>query len=386
MNRKVIKLLDVLDLIDKISETDDEEEYIVSENILRKKIPRLNVVISNPDQILKDSKNPLESMDENEFLEKYKFTKEVTNEILQMILYGLKKYTNRGHPVPPIIELLITLRFLATGDFQSNTGDKVSQPTVSRIIKKITTLLTELKLRFIKFPEKSDSKKVFTKFQSFGEFPEVLGCICSTQIGIKCPGKAIADEYLNDNGYYSLHCQIITGPNLEFYDIISRWPGSTNENKIFSISEARQRFEYHQLEGVLLAPINYAPNSFVMTPIPNLNLRSSVAEWKYNDSHRKTYSGQTAIDLWKRRFKCLQIILNNKEDTTQNIITACAVLHNIARQRNINLSAKDEMAPITELKGKEAAKRKYPVDLDYFNLNDPIGVMERNSFVQKNFG
>lgn len=381
MNRKVIKLLDVLDFIDKISETDDEEdEYLeISKNILRKKIPQIKFVYPEV-KIMKDNNNPMESMDEDEFLQKYKFTKEVTNEILQMILYGLRKYTNRGHPVPPIIELLITLRFLATGDFQSNTGDKVSQPTVSRIIKKITTLLTELKLRFIKFPEKSDSKRVFTKFQSFGEFPEVLGCISSTHIGIKCPGKAIADEYLNEKGYYSLHCQIITGPNLEFYDIISRWPGSTNENKIFSISEARQRFEYHQLEGVLLAPVNYAPNSFVMTPI--LNLRSNVAEWKYNDSHRKTYSGQTSIDLWKRRFKCLQIILNNKEDTTQNIITACAVLHNIARQRNISLSSVDETAPILELKGKEAVKKNYP-DMDY--LNDPIGVVERNSFVQKNF-
>lgn len=382
MNRKVIKLLDVLDLIDKISETDDEEEenLEVSKNIFKRKIPQIKVI--NPDaKIIKDSNNPMESMNEEEFLQKYKFTKEVTNEILQMILYGLRKYTNRGHPVPPIIELLITLRFLATGDFQSNTGDKVSQPTVSRIIKKITTLLTELKLRFIKFPEKSDSKKVFTKFQSIAEFPEVLGCISSTHIGIKCPGKAIADEYLNEKGYYSLHCQIITGTNLEFYDIISRWPGSTNENKIFSISEARQRFEYHQLEGVLLAPVNYAPNSFVMTPI--LNLRSNVAEWKYNDAHRKTYSGQISIDLWKRRFKCLQIILNNKEDTTQNIITACAVLHNIARERNINLSTEDQMTPISELKGKDAVKRNYPVDMDY--LNDPIGVMERNSFVQKNF-
>lgn len=92
--------------------------------------------------------------------------------------------------------------------------------------------------------------------------------------------------------------------------MISRWPGATHENKIFNISEVYQRFEYNQLTGILLADNNYNTRSFVMTPIDNPQTGS---EWRYNEAHSSTYTIPDAIDLWKRRFKCLQNVINNAE-------------------------------------------------------------------------
>lgn len=92
--------------------------------------------------------------------------------------------------------------------------------------------------------------------------------------------------------------------------MISRWPGATHENKIFNISEVYQRFEYNQIGGVLLADHNYNTRSFVMTPIDSPR---TANEWRYNEAHRATYTVPDAIELWKRRFKCLQNVINNAE-------------------------------------------------------------------------
>lgn len=106
------------------------------------------------------------------------------------------------------------------------------------------------------------------------------------------------------------HWQIICGPDLQFYEIISRWPGATNENKIFNISEIHQRFDYNKMEGILLANCNYVNSSFVLTPI---NVVTHEKQMKYNEAHMRTYAIWDAINLWKRRFKCLQTLLNHKE-------------------------------------------------------------------------
>lgn len=72
---------------------------------------------SHPKRGLNDMENPMENCTEKEFEKCYRFNKETVRDILNMILYGLTKHTNRGQPIPPIIELLITLRFLSSGKY-----------------------------------------------------------------------------------------------------------------------------------------------------------------------------------------------------------------------------------------------------------------------------
>lgn len=72
-----------------------------------------------------------------------------------------------------------------------------------------------------------------------------------------------------------------------------------------------QRFEYNQMDGgVMLADKNYTLRSFVLTPV---ECPRDVKEWRYNEAHKKTYIVPDAVDVWKKRFKCLQTVLNNKE-------------------------------------------------------------------------
>lgn len=69
----------------------------------------------NPTKGLIDGQNPLEILSNEQFVKIYRFSKECVEDILQMISYGLTKCTNRGKPFSPMVQLLITLQFLATG-------------------------------------------------------------------------------------------------------------------------------------------------------------------------------------------------------------------------------------------------------------------------------
>lgn len=104
---------------------------------------------------------------------------------------------------------------------------------------------------------------------------------------------------------------------MEFFEMISRWPGATNENKIFNISEMHQRFEYNQLDGILLASKWYANRNFILTPVEH---PKNVKEWQFNEAHRVTYNIFETVELWKRRFKCLQTVLNNKEGSLTSFL------------------------------------------------------------------
>ncbi|KAJ6648288.1 putative protein arginine N-methyltransferase 6.1 [Pseudolycoriella hygida] len=350
LHHNFFQIINFLDQLDQLGDSDNDNDDAVEKCTRRlfrgettptgldelKEQTDQRCYVWNPTKGLMDGQNPLEILSNEQFVKIYRFSKECVEDILQMISYGLTKFTNRGKPFSPMVQLLITLQFLATGSFKTKKNFIVSQPTISRIIKKVSSLLSELRLRFIKIPEKTDFKNISSEFLAEGNFPEVFGCIGSTHIPIKSPGKSICDGYYNENGFYSFRVFMVCGPDLSFYELISRWPGATQENKIFNISEIHQKFQFNQLEGVLLADNNYPMSNFVMTPVEQPR---NVEDCMYNDCHKNTYNIDKVVKLWKQRFKCLQGVLNNKEDTTQMIIQATAVLHNIAIQRKQPLTS-----------------------------------------------
>ncbi|KAH7963569.1 hypothetical protein HPB52_021645 [Rhipicephalus sanguineus] len=131
---------------------------------------------------LKDRLNPMEAYDEHEFLCRYRFTKSAENA------------DGRKFPLPPLMQLLIALRFYGAGTFQLVSGNlvNVSQPTVSRGI---------------------------------------------------------------------------TGPDLQFYDVVASWPGSAHDSRIFDSSRARVMYETDAITGIPLGDMSYACRSYLMTPL-----------------------------------------------------------------------------------------------------------------------
>ncbi|KAH7976017.1 hypothetical protein HPB52_007588 [Rhipicephalus sanguineus] len=139
-----------------------------------------------PRPALRDRGNPMELYDEEQFHARYRFTK---NAVLQLPLQ--ESGDNRGRPVPPMLQLLMALRFYGAGTFQTVTGDlvRIPQSTVCRAVGKVTLLIAKhLYSMLVRFPQPAGFPKVMWDFYEVAEFPGVTGCVDCTHVRINSPG------------------------------------------------------------------------------------------------------------------------------------------------------------------------------------------------------
>ena len=244
--------------------------------------------------------------------------------------------TNRNHSLPNTLRILITLRFLATGSFLSVISDifNVHQSTVSRIINEIVSALVNLAPLFLNFPSGQTAQAVKRSFYDLGGFPGVLGAVDCCHIRIQAPKSESKQSYICRKGYPSINVQAVADTNYMFLNIVARWTGSVNDSRIFRNSGLCSEFETGVHSGYLLGDSGYGSKHFFMTPFLK---PITAAQKRYNIAHKKTrVVVEQMFGQWKRRFHCLhaEIRLPNPETICQ-VITACAVLHNIAKLRNL---------------------------------------------------
>ncbi|KAJ8928827.1 hypothetical protein NQ314_018547 [Rhamnusium bicolor] len=261
--------------------------------------------------------------EDNEFIKRYCFRKtSVMDVLLPLVFNRLAKNNNRGLPIAPVIQLLIALRFYATGNFQGHFS-------IHSITCNKKYLWHWQKTRnFVKFPETlHEQQENIMKFYNVANFPNVAACVDCTHITIGNPGGEIGEIFRNRKRQFSLNVQVASGPNMEILDIDVRYPGSTHDSVIFDRSALRVRFETRQIEGILLGDNGYACQTYLLTPVVNPG-----PEQNYNRSHISTRNiVERLFGAWKRRFPCLRRVLLTKLETSVAVICATAVLYNIAR-------------------------------------------------------
>ena len=115
-------------------------------------------------------------------------------------------------------------------------------------------------------------------------------------------------------------------------DIVARWPDSSHDSTIFNHSRLRAHLEGNEFgNGVVLCDSAYAVGPHMLPP---LQAPQSWEEQLYNESQIRTRNVvEKFYGVWKARFPILSlgIQLTNQ---IQNVIVACAVLHNVARKNN----------------------------------------------------
>lgn len=116
-----------------------------------------DVAIRRPRLILV-RRNPFIEYDNVDFRTRFRIRKACAEEILNLIGNNLVFLSNRNRPITPMNQLLITLRFYATGSFQLCTGDhfNVSKATICRIVKKVTHHVALLRPQFVHLPRNNN--------------------------------------------------------------------------------------------------------------------------------------------------------------------------------------------------------------------------------------
>ncbi|CAH2091630.1 unnamed protein product [Euphydryas editha] len=148
-----------------ISESSSDDE-IVAEYVLMRR-----------PKVFRPRNPPLGHWDEVDFCQRYRLSKESVIWIIRNIGDELKRPTERNYAVTPMEQLLLTLRFYATGNMQQCSGDLsgVSKSTACKIIHAVSRHIC-LKLKyFIAMPQTAaELRDVVESFFNIAKFPSVV--------------------------------------------------------------------------------------------------------------------------------------------------------------------------------------------------------------------
>lgn len=147
--------------MDSSSYSSTEDEFLLDVMNLLPREPREHV-----------RQNPL-VMEDLEFKRKYRFSKEVVEHILHLILPAIAYEGNRNHPIAPMTQLLIALRFYATGSVQNLIAVYMNVSTASICSHKTC----DISYCSSKAPIFKDISSTKESFYQIAQFPGVIGCI-----------------------------------------------------------------------------------------------------------------------------------------------------------------------------------------------------------------
>ncbi|RVE39824.1 hypothetical protein evm_015526 [Chilo suppressalis] len=290
-------------------------------------------------------RNYYEEYDEESFKTRFRLSKSSALDVLQLIEHQLEFPNDKNNSLSPINQLLLTLRFYATGCHQLTIGDfcGVSRTTANRVIHRVTAAIATLGHNNIKFPQtEADIRKTQIDFYNIAKFPKVMGALDCTHIKIISPGGCYAETFRNRKGYMSINVQAICNAQLLFTDLVVRWPGSSHDERIFSASRRHAMFESGIYgDAVLVADSGYMNREYMMMPLDRV---LSTAESLYNESQIRTRNPiERLFGIWKRRFPVLALGIRVSLKNAIPIIVATGVLNNILKIKGDEMPSDDSI-------------------------------------------
>ncbi|XP_069109344.1 putative nuclease HARBI1 [Argopecten irradians] len=291
------------------------------------------------ERIFRDRFDPLQNYDGFELYQRFRFDREGILFINDIVKDYIAPATGRNHSLPSFLQVLLALRFYATGKMQLCSGDNfnVDQSTVSRVIQRVTNALNrqEVVTKFISFPISAEAvRKHQADFYAVARFPGVIGAIDGTHIRILRP-SINEPEFVNRKNFHSINVQIVVDANSRILDLVARWPGSAHDARILRESGLARIFEARMVpvKCHLLGDSGYPCKNWLLTPYLN---PLPGQQTRYNSAHKTTRCiVERAIGQWKRRFHVLHGEIRLRPERVCKLITACGILHNIAKLLNM---------------------------------------------------
>lgn len=284
-------------------------------------------------RIFRDRTNPLDSLNDQEIYERYRFSREVIFWLTSLLADDLNS-TKRSMALLPVQQILIALRYFATGTFQIVCGDCIGckKQTARRSIWRATNALLNRRNQFIMFPTEQAADNVKGMFYKVAKMSGVLGCIDGSHIRIQRPNLN-EFQFVNRKFYHSINIQAICSANGQFTNIVAAWPGSCHDSRILRESGIASEFENGKHDGVLIGDSGYPCKPWLLTPFLK---PKNLSEERYNRAHKKTrVIIEQAFGRWKRRFHSMHVELRVQPSAACKLIVACCVLQNIAIAKNL---------------------------------------------------
>ena len=254
-----------------------------------------------------------------------------------------KKHCRSRETIPPAEQLVITLRYLATGDAQQSQsfGFLAGRSTVCKIIRVTCNgIWKALNGTYLRAPaSKEDWKKIATEFANSWNLPNCLGALDGKHIAMECP-KNGGSMFYNYKGFHSLVLMAICDVNYCFSLVDIGGLGRDNDAAIFSQSDMGMAFEDgefnipaaevvegHTLPYVIVSDEIFLLKPWLMKPFPGKNLTEEKLIYNYRLSRcRRTI--ENTFGVYAARWRIFRRPIRASIETVERIIMAFVCLHN----------------------------------------------------------
>lgn len=298
------------------------------------------------DRIFRDRDNPFDYETEKAIFSKYRLPRHIIIQLCQQFEYELKRPTLRSCALPVSLQIMIALRFFATGSFQAVVGDihNISRQSASYVISDVVESLVRVANTYIFMATNQGAlNEIKRRFHEIAGFPTTIGVIDGTHIKIKAPST---DEhlYVNRKHFHSINVQCVCDSKLNFFNIVAKWPGGTHDSFIWNNSSLKLIFDNGTiLDGWLLGDSAYPLRPWLLTPVLN---PITPSENRYNSVHVNTRNTiERAIGVFKSRFRCIDFSGGTLIYTPKKacrIAVAVAVLHSLCVDNNVPLPDRND--------------------------------------------
>ncbi|XP_061188005.1 putative nuclease HARBI1 [Saccostrea echinata] len=315
--------------------------YIIMREILQENDKPLR-----RERVFRDRSQVLDTMSDYELIERYRFPSNVILTLVDAVKKDIEPKTCRSYAIPAHIQVLTCLRFLAKGDYLSETTDihGISKASGCLIIHRVINAICK-NLNNIQFPSRKEQlTNIKAAFYKIAGFPNVVGAIDGTQIPIQ--GMTTDDEhlYVCRKGFHSINVQAVVDADLRFTNAVCKFPGSTHDAYILQNSFLPNLMVSLQSGGWITGDSGYPLKEWLMTPIRK---PSGGQEERYNSAHCRTRNViERAFGVLKARFRCLHKTggcLPYKPDKCTKIIECAIRLHNLAINEKVPLMVETEV-------------------------------------------
>ncbi|XP_069616939.1 uncharacterized protein [Ranitomeya imitator] len=270
-----------------------------------------------------------------------------------------RQNTQLRRAIPAEERLLVTLRFLATGESLSSLEFqlRIGISTLSGIVVDTCQALWDvLHEEFIPLPTPEIWQENAEKFWEICNFPNCLGAVDGKYIRITKP-SGTGSKYFNYRKYFSVVLMAIAAADCRFVSMDIGPSGQGNDSQTFKNSVMGKRLYGNNLNFPLPRPLPNSegpPMPFVVVgdeafqmcanllkPYSSRDLNHTKRIFNYRLT-RARRTVECAFGLLVSKWRILGTAINLNLDTIDGVVKACVVLHNyiMAKEKpNIELDA-----------------------------------------------
>ncbi|XP_069621426.1 uncharacterized protein [Ranitomeya imitator] len=274
-----------------------------------------------------------------------------------------RRDTQMRFSISPAERLMVTIRFLATGESFSSLHFqyRLGISTISGIIRDTCRALWEcLQVEYIPEPSQERWLEIAQNFHQICQFPNCVGAVDGKHIRIVKPSGS-GSQFYNYKKYFSIVLMAIADAQCKFIAVDIGAYGRANDSQIFKNSPMGRRlygetFDFpppRPLPGTTSPPLPFVcvgDDAFQLSPhllkpfgSSGLTQRKKIYNYRLTRARRVV---ECAFGILTAKWRVLLTAIKLQTETVDDVVKACVVLHNFVLSKE-QVSLEDNVCEST---------------------------------------